>query len=229
MTTVPGRAPALEVHRLYRFYRAGDEETLALCGVSMRCERGEMIAVTGPSGSGKSTLLACLAGLDEPSGGAVYVVGERISHRSEARRSELRGRHIGVLYQSGNLIDHLSVVDNIRLVRSLWHGRASTTPVSPHQLLDELGLGPRANAWPDQLSGGEGARSGLALALANDPDVLIADEPTGELDSVSERDVLDLLARRAHHGTAVVLASHSHAVAAAADQIVTLVDGVRMP
>ncbi|MGI8613523.1 MAG: ABC transporter ATP-binding protein [Nocardioidaceae bacterium] len=211
---------------MYRFYRAGEEETLALRGVSLTCQRGEIVAVTGPSGSGKSTLLACLAGLDEPSGGTVRIAGERISHRSEAERARLRAEHVGVLYQSGNLLDHLSVIDNVQLARDLGVDR-SPTRSKPGQLLDLLGIGSRAAAWPDQLSGGEAARAGLAVALANAPDVLVADEPTGELDSASEDAVLDLLLQRARAGTAVVVASHSPAVAAAADQVVTLVDGVR--
>ncbi len=226
-TARTGTHPGVEADRLYRFYRAGEEETLALQGVSMWCSRGEIVAVTGPSGSGKSTLLSCLAGLEEPSGGTVRICGERLSHRSEAERARLRARHVGVLYQSGNLLPHLRVVDNIRLVRSLPTRRLRAGPVQPHALLDEVGIAARAAAWPDQLSGGEAARAGLAVALANDPDVLIADEPTGELDAASERGILDLLTRRARAGSAVVVASHSRYVAAAADHVLTLVDGVR--
>lgn len=217
----------VEADRLYRFYRAGEDETLALRGVSMCCDRGELVAVTGPSGSGKSTLLACLAGLDEPSGGTVRISGERLSHRSDAERTRLRARHVGVLYQSGNLLPHLSVVDNIRLVRSLRKRWPRASPVTPHELLEEVGIASRAAAWPDQLSGGEAARAGLAVALANDPDVLIADEPTGELDAASERSILDLLTRQARAGCAIVVASHSPYVAAEADHVLTLVDGAR--
>jgi putative ABC transport system ATP-binding protein len=210
----------LDARSLYRFFRAGDEETLALQGVSLSLTVGEIVAVTGPSGSGKSTLLACLAGTDEPDGGTVRIGERRLSHQPEVIRARMRAERIGLLFQSGNLFAHLTVLQNIRLVQSLARRRP---PVL--DLLDSLGIGHRAHATPRQLSGGELARAGLAVALANDPAVLLADEPTGELDSGTERHVLDLLAARTRDGVAVVIASHSAAVARRADRIVTLVDG----
>ena len=216
-------APAmLEAQSLYRFFRVDDDETLALQGVSLRIGPGEVVAVAGPSGSGKSTLLACLAGLDEPSGGTVHVNGRRISHQPEQLRALLRARHIGVLSQSGNLFAHLTVAQNIRLAQSLAGRRPSP---DSRDLLDSLGIARRATALPSQLSGGESARAGLAVALANDPDVIIADEPTGELDSVNEARLLDLLVDRARTGRAVVIASHSPEVIRRADRVITLLDG----
>ena len=190
--------------------------------MSITVAPGEFVAVVGPSGSGKSTLLACLAGLDEPDGGTVRIDGTRISRRPEPERAGLRARLIGILTQSGNLIDHLSVAQNIALARRLAGNRP---PASGAELLDDLGIAHRAHARPDTLSGGETVRAGLAVALANDPPVLLADEPTGELDSVTEAQVLDLLTRRARRGTALLVASHSAAVAAAADRVITLRDG----
>ena len=213
--------PALEARSLYRFYRAGDEETLALQGVSLRLQRGEFVAVAGPSGSGKSTLLACLAGMDEPDGGSVLIAGQRVSHRPEPERARIRARHIGMLFQNSNLIEHLTVVQNLALVRSL-PGRAQ---VDRPDVLGLLGLSERAAAYPGQLSGGELARAGLAMALANAPAALLADEPTGELDSVTEAQVLELLSDAAARGTAIIVASHSLAVAAAAERVVRLDDG----
>lgn len=212
----------LTADSLYRFFRAGEEETFALQGVGLSVERGEIVAVTGPSGSGKTTLLSCLAGLDEPDGGTVRIADERMSHRSEQLRSRLRARHIGVLLQSGNLLDHLTVTDNIRLVQ-----RFSATPDRPtaHDLLRDVGIIPRAGALPRQLSGGEAARAGLAVALANRPAVLLADEPTGEVDGETERRILALLRERARAGTAMVLVTHSRAVAAVADRVLRLRDG----
>jgi putative ABC transport system ATP-binding protein len=214
--------PGLRARQLYRFFRAGEEETLALRGVSLTVARGERVVVAGPSGSGKSTLLNCLAGLDEPDGGSVYVADRRISHRTEAERAALRVRHIGMLLQHGNLIDHLTVGQNIRFVQ-----RIARQPDRPDVagLLDAVGLSARATAYPGELSGGEAARAGLAVALANDPALLIADEPTGELDAAAEQRLLGLLTARAAAGTAVVIASHSRAVWRAADRVVRLRDG----
>jgi putative ABC transport system ATP-binding protein len=214
--------PALEARSLYRFYRAGDDETFALQGVSLRLERGEFVAVTGPSGSGKSTLLACLAGMDNPDGGSVRIAGLRISHRPEPERARIRARHIGMLFQNSNLLDHLTVTQNVALVGSLT-GRARRA--DRPDVLGLLGLSERAAAYPGQLSGGELARAGLAVALANAPAALLADEPTGELDSVTESRVLDLLADAAARGTAILVASHSPAVAEAAARVVRLDDG----
>jgi putative ABC transport system ATP-binding protein len=220
-TLAAGR-PAVQARSLYRFFRAGDEETLALQGVSLAVERGEVVAVIGPSGSGKSTLLACLAGLDEPSGGSVHIAGHRISHQPEAVRARLRARHIGVLAQTGNLFEHLSVRSNVVLAQSLTEPRPAA---SVDDLLQSLGIAGRAGAYPSQLSGGELARAGLAAALANDPDVLLADEPSGELDGDTERKLISLLTERAGAGVAVLVASHSPAVAAVADRVISLTDG----
>jgi putative ABC transport system ATP-binding protein len=207
---------------LYRFFRAGEEETLALRGVSLRVAAGEMVAVVGPSGSGKSTLLSLLAGLDEPDGGTVYVHGQRLSHQSEPARARLRARMIGVLLQAGNLLPHLTVTGNIEIAQRLAdHDGRPDIP----DLLAGLGMTARAAAYPGELSGGELARAGLAVALANNPAVLLADEPTGELDAHTETQVLDLLRARAEHGVAILVASHSPAVAAAADRVITLTDG----
>jgi len=215
-------AQALDASSLYRFFHAGEEETLALQGVSLTVGRGELVAVVGPSGSGKSTLLACLAGLDEPDGGRVLIEGERLSRRPEPERAALRARRVGVLFQSGNLLDHLTVAENVVLAQQVA-GRPN--PGRAAGLLEALGLARRAHARPAELSGGETARAGLAVALANDPAVVLADEPTGELDSASEARVLDLLWAHAAAGGAVVVATHSPAVAAVAARTVHLEDG----
>lgn len=216
---------AIETQSLYRFFRAGEEETLALQGVSLRIERGEFVALAGPSGSGKSTLLSCLAGTDEPDGGTVRICGSRLSHQPEPVRARMRGRHVGLLFQSSNLLAHLSVRQNVALAQRLGSSRAAR-PTSVVSLLDSLGIASRVHAYPSQLSGGELARAGLAVALANDPVVLLADEPTGELDHATEGAVLRLLKVRAAGGVAVLVASHSPAVAGVADRIVRLADGV---
>jgi putative ABC transport system ATP-binding protein len=213
--------PALEAVDLYRFYHAGDDETLALRGVSLTVMPGEMVAVVGPSGSGKSTLLACLAGLDDPDGGTVRVVGERMSRRLEGERARLRARHIGLLLQSGNLLEHLSVLANVRLARSL----SEDSSRRPEDVLEWVGLANRAHAAPSRLSGGEAARAGLAVALAGAPALLLADEPTGEVDAANEHMITELLLAEAAHGTAVLVVTHSARLAAAADRVIELTDG----
>ncbi|MFF3448546.1 ABC transporter ATP-binding protein [Streptomyces sp. NPDC002667] len=212
----------LTARELYRFYRAGEEETLALRGVSLAVRRGETVAVVGPSGAGKSTLLACLAGLDEPSGGEVRVDGVRISHRPETERARLRALHIGVLLQTRNLLPHLSVRDNIRLPQRA-SGRKPT--VTADDLLAQAGISERGRALPRQLSGGELARAGLAVALANSPAVLLADEPTGELDGETEQLVLAMLRQRAAEGCAVLIVTHSAEAVRVADRVIALDDG----
>jgi putative ABC transport system ATP-binding protein len=215
-------APLIEAHSLYRFFHTDDQETLALQGVSLSVEPSEVVAVTGPSGSGKSTLMACLAGLDEPDGGTVRVQGARLSRRSEAERATLRRGRIGVLLQSGNLLDHLTAGQNVALAQRLA-GRIDQQRIE--SLLESVGLSARARAYPSELSGGEAARAGLAVALANSPALLLADEPTGEVDSANEGRLLALLRGLAGQGMAVIVVTHSPAVAAAADRTISLMDG----
>ncbi len=222
MTTLAG--PALDAANLYRFFHSGDEEILALRGVSLTVQAGEMVAVMGPSGSGKSTLLACLAGLDEPDGGRVRVGGERITRRSETERGAVRARTIGVVFQSVNLVAHLDVDDNVR-VAQLLAGRPDAAARAT--LFERLGLTGRRHAFPAQLSGGENVRAGLAVALANDPLVVLADEPSAEVDDVTEQRILSLLQEQAAEGgRAIVVATHSDAVAARATRVVELWDGI---
>ncbi len=212
----------LEAFDLYRFYHTGDEETLALRGVSLHIEAGEIVVVMGPSGSGKSTLLSCLVGLDEPDGGYVQLMGKRLTRRPETERSAMRAAEIGILLQSRNLFEHLSVSDNIclqmRLARKFDRRRLS-------KLIDFVGLHDRRNARPSQLSGGEAARPALAVALSAEPKVLVADEPTGEIDAETEKHIMRLLDDRRGNGGGTLIATHSDVLAALADRVVRLLDG----
>lgn len=214
-------AAVLRADRVYRFYRAGDEETLALKGVSFGISPGEMVAVVGPSGSGKSTLLSCLTGLDEPSGGTVWVAGTRMSHRPESVRARLRADFIGLMLQDVNLFPHLSLIGNVRLAQRL----SSRGLSDADEILASLQLTHVRNSYPSEMSGGEYARAGIAIALANDPPVLVADEPTGELDDMTEIVVLRQLRQRAESGKAVLIASHSTAIRRSSDRVLTLEDG----
>ena len=213
----------LEAHSLYRFFHVGDDETFALQGVSLSVAAGEIAAVTGPSGSGKSTLLACLAGLDEPDGGHVTIDGVRLTRRPEALRAKLRAARVGMLFQQANLVGHLSVADNVALAQRMGDG--STEDGWRTEVLRRCGIDHRARHRGPQLSGGELARAGLAVALANDPAVILADEPTGELDSASAGRILDLLRDRARAGAAVLIVTHNDEVAGAADREIALLDG----
>lgn len=212
----------IEAFDLYRFYHIGEEETLALRGVSLHVEAGEIVVVMGPSGSGKSTLLNCLVGLDEPDGGHVKLMGKRLTRRPEAERAAMRAAQIGILLQSRNLFEHLSVNDNMCLQMRLAC-RFDKQRLS--KLIDQVGLHDRRYALPSQLSGGEAARAALAVALSTEPKVLLADEPTGEVDAETEKQILDLLEARRRDGGATLIATHSDALAAHADRIVRLLDG----
>ena len=212
----------IEAVELYRFFHNGDTETLALRGVSLRLEPGEMVALLGASGSGKSTLLNCLAGLDEPDGGHVDLLGERLTRRPEAERARRRGASIGILMQAHNLIPTLRLVDNMALAMRL---AGKTDLARAERLFEQLGLAGHVTARPAQLSGGEVARAGLAIALAASPRVLLADEPTGEVDAATETRVLEVLNAQRAAGTAIVIATHSEALASHADRVVRMHDG----
>lgn len=212
----------LEARELYRFFHVGDDETAALRGVSLTVSAGEMVSIMGPSGSGKSTLLACLTGLDEPDGGHVLVDGARITRRPEAEKAAMRARRFGILLQSGNLFQHLTVAENVRLAMQLARKPDEDRLAG---LLDIVGLAHRANGYPAELSGGETARAGLAVALAADPPVLIADEPTAEVDKKTEERLIGHFEARRAAGRATLIATHSAALAQRADRIIRLKDG----
>jgi putative ABC transport system ATP-binding protein len=213
-------SPVIAAVELYRFYHVGDAEVRALRGVSLTLAKGELVAVVGPSGCGKSTLINCLTGLDEPDGGHVVVAGERMTRRPEAWRARLRARQIGILQQSSNLFDHLTVRENIEL-----QARLAGKPQASLALAAQLGLGQRLDANPSELSGGEAMRAGLAVALAHAPTVLLADEPTAEVDSATGTLIIDQLAAFRRHGAAVLVVTHSRALAERADRIIELRDG----
>jgi len=214
--------PVLEATELYRFFHAGDDEVVALRGVAITLDAREFTALRGPSGSGKSTLLACLAGIDEPDGGTVSVLGERMTRRPEPERARLRARHLGMLMQSGNLFEHLTVSGNIRLQMQI-SGR--DRPGEIDGLLGSLGLDGLADVMPAHLSGGEAARAGLAVALAAKPSILLCDEPTAEVDAATEQRIIDRFIEICRSGTAVLVVTHSSALAARADRIIDIQDG----
>ena len=211
----------LMANDLYRFFHTGDSESRALRGVSLAINRGEIVAVMGPSGSGKSSLIACLAGIDDPDGGFVELDGARISRRPEAERARQRSKQIGVLMQSGNMLDHLTVLENLEMAMRF----AGRIPTGITEALATFGVAHRAAALPSELSGGELARASLAQALINDPAILLADEPTGEVDAGNEALILQLFRDQADRGLVIVVVTHSPAVAGRADRVLHMVDG----
>jgi ABC-type lipoprotein export system ATPase subunit len=217
--------PLVELKDVFKIYREGTTETVALRGASMELSRGQMTSLVGPSGSGKSTLLSLIAGLALPSAGQVVVDGTDISRLGESARAQLRAERIGVIFQSGNLIPFLSAVENVELAMGIagkLGGRAHA-----RQALSELGLGNRLHHRPTQLSGGEVQRVAVAVALANDPDLLLADELTGELDSATAAQVMSLLAKAwRDRELTVLLVTHNRELAARADHRLRLVDGL---
>jgi putative ABC transport system ATP-binding protein len=216
----------LEATDLYRFFHADDDEIFALRGVSMHVDAGEIVAIHGPSGSGKSTLLHCLAGLDEPDAGTVVVAGQRLTRRPDTARARLRARHIGLLFQADNLIEHLDVAGNVTFACRLAGRRRDA---SVRAVLNEVGIAHRAAARPTTLSGGELTRAALAVALVNGPDLVLADEPTAELDTTNAERVRAALHERAANGVAVVIVTHDPIVTRRADRHLTLVDGQLRP
>jgi putative ABC transport system ATP-binding protein len=215
----------LEARGLTRTYDSGGAPVPALAGVDLTIERGEFVAVMGPSGCGKSTLLNLLAGLDRPSAGEVWLDGSRVDQLSETALARLRRRRLGFVFQFFNLLPTLTASENVELPLLLAGRRRRQARRTARRLLDELGIGDKADAAPGQLSGGQQQRVALARALANQPDLVMGDEPTGNLDSASAGEVLGLL-RAAHaRGQTLLVATHDARVAAAADRVVTMRDG----
>ena len=216
----------LEARGLAKTYDTGGVKVLALRGVDLAIARGEFVAIMGPSGCGKSTLLNLLAGLDRPTAGEVWLDGERIDQRSETELARLRRRKIGFVFQFFNLMPTLSAVENVELPLLLVGRRRKDARRSANELLSELGIGDKHAAAPVHLSGGQQQRVALARALANTPDIVLGDEPTGNLDSAATRDVLGLLRGARDRGQTVLLVTHDARVAAAADRVITLRDGL---
>jgi putative ABC transport system ATP-binding protein len=215
----------LEARGLARTYDSGGAPVPALDGVDLTIERGEFVAVMGPSGCGKSTLLNLLAGLDRPSAGEVWLDGSRVDQLSETALARLRRRRLGFVFQFFNLLPMLTVSENVELPLLLAGRRRRQARRTARRMLDELGIGDKADSAPGQLSGGQQQRVALARALANQPDLVMGDEPTGSLDSASAGEVLGLL-RAAHaRGQTLLVATHDARVAASADRVVTMRDG----
>jgi ABC-type lipoprotein export system ATPase subunit len=219
-----GAAPTIELADVIRVYREADVETIALRGVDLEIGEGELIAIIGRSGSGKSTLLGLIAGADRPTAGRVIVMGVDLSRADEDERARLRGRRVGIVFQSGNLLPYLDLGENVSLAAEL-----ASRPIDKGEvdaILARVGLEGRRRHRPDQLSGGEQQRAAVAAVLAAKAPILLADEITGELDSTTAARLLDLLTEiHATERMTIVLATHDPDVASRAGRIVELRDG----
>ena len=215
--------PVIEARDVVKRYETEAETILALAGVSIAIEPGEFVAIMGPSGSGKSTLLNVLGLLDEPTEGAVYLDGEDTSTLSETERTRARKRTIGFIFQNFYLIPTLTARENVEIPRLL--DQDPETPRRAAELLTRVGLGDRLDHTPGELSGGQKQRVAIARSLVNDPRLLLADEPTGNLDRETGRSVLQQFQEICDEGVAVVAVTHDAQVTDHADRTVTLVDG----
>ena len=213
----------LETRDLKKYYGAGDTLVKALDGVDLQVENGEFVAIVGTSGSGKSTLLHILGGLDRPTGGSVLVDGKDIFSLKDEELTIFRRRKIGFVFQAYNLVPVLSAYENIILPIQLDGGRVDKDYVG--RVIEALGLEQRLNSLPSQLSGGQQQRVSIARALAGNPSVILADEPTGALDSRTGREVLRFLQKLNQEGDTVVLITHDNSIAVKAKRIVRLQDG----
>ena len=222
-------APGLivEARGVTKIYRGGDEPVQALRGVDFAVQRGEMVALMGPSGCGKTTLLQCLSGLDDFYEGEVWIDGTAIREMRDAQKADLRARRTGFVFQAYNLLPVLDAVENVELPLLLAGQRGRDARARALRALEAVGVEHRARHRPNELSGGQQQRVAIARALVNDPAVVWADEPTGNLDSESAAEILDLIARlNRENGQTFVLVTHAPEVGARANRIIRMRDGL---
>ncbi len=215
----------LVVDKVRKTFEAENAPVRALRGANLVVPKGEFVALMGPSGCGKSTLLNLVAGLDVADEGTIKVAGEEVTGRSEDELSQLRRRHIGIVFQFFNLLEGMTVQENVALPAVIAGRKRRMAETRARDLLDLLGIGDKASTVPGMLSGGQRQRLAIARALANEPTLLLADEPTGALDSEGGQEVIELLSRLHGGGQTIVLVTHDASVAAAAGRIVRMRDG----
>jgi putative ABC transport system ATP-binding protein len=211
---------------LSRSYGSGENEVHALTDAALEVRSGELLVLRGPSGSGKTTLLNLLGGLDKPTSGQVWLGEREVTGASEAELIDMRRRELGYIFQTFALLPVLSAAENVELPMRILGLPAADRDARVAELLEIVGLGPHANQRPNELSGGQQQRLGIARALANDPRLLIADEPTGQLDSTNAEAMMSLIAALVHQrGVAAIVSTHDPKMAAHADRIIEIHDG----
>jgi putative ABC transport system ATP-binding protein len=216
---------ALVVDKVRKTFEAENAPVRALRGANLVVPSGDFVALMGPSGCGKSTLLNLVAGLDVADEGTIMVAGEQVTGRSEDELSLLRRKHIGIVFQFFNLLEGMTVLENVALPAVIAGRKRRMAETRARDLLDLLGIGDKVGTVPGMLSGGQRQRLAIARALANEPTLLLADEPTGALDSEGGQEVIELLSRLHAGGQTIILVTHDAGVAAAADRIVRMRDG----
>ena len=215
----------LKLHNLSKVYQTDEVETVALNSVNIEIDSGEFVAIMGPSGCGKSTLLNIIGMLDSPSSGEYYFLEEEISDYGEARLSEIRKRNIGFIFQSFNLIDELTVAENIELALLYHNIPASERKQRVAAIMDKIGIAHRGKHMPSQLSGGQQQRVAVARAVVGDQGLILADEPTGNLDSAHGQEVMEMLQALNDEGTTIVMVTHSASHSDYARRTINLFDG----
>jgi putative ABC transport system ATP-binding protein len=220
-----GNHPALTVRGVRKTFEAENAPVRALRGVNLTIQPGEFVALMGPSGCGKSTLLNLVAGLETPDEGEIAVAGEPVTGRTEDELARMRRHHIGLVFQFFNLLEGMTVLENVALPAIIAGRKRRMAETRARDLLDLLGIGDKALAVPGVLSGGQRQRLAIARALANDPTLLLADEPTGALDSAGGAEVIELMRRLHRGGQTIVLVTHAAEVAAAAERVIRMHDG----
>jgi putative ABC transport system ATP-binding protein len=216
---------ALVVEKVRKTFEAENAPVRALRGADLVVPSGDFVALMGPSGCGKSTLLNLVAGLDVADEGTIMVAGELVTGRTEDELSQLRRKHIGIVFQFFNLLEGMTVLENVALPAVIAGRKRRIAETRARDLLDLLGIGDKASTVPGMLSGGQRQRLAIARALANEPTLLLADEPTGALDSEGGQEVIELLSRLHGGGQTIVLVTHDPGVAAAARRVVRMRDG----
>lgn len=227
MTTIFEDAPVkLRVDGLRKEYRTGRRSsTLAIDGIDLHVRAGELVCLVGASGCGKSTLLNLVAGLDQADEGTIHLADEEVTGKTEDELARMRRRHIGIVFQFFNLLEGMSVLENVALPAMISGLKRRPAETRARDLLDLLGLGDKAKEAPGVLSGGQRQRLAIARALANEPTLVLADEPTGALDSAGGEEILELFRRLHAEGQTILMVTHDDDVAAAADRIVRMRDG----
>lgn len=220
-----GRAPLIELRDIYKIYYMGDEEVHANDGISLTIYKGEFVAIVGKSGSGKSTLMNIIGALDVPTEGEYYLDGQDVSDMTDNELAEIRNNMIGFIFQQYNLLPKMNILENVELPLLYAGMDAMDRRERAMESLDRVGLKEKWKNYPNQLSGGQQQRASIARALAGDPSLILADEPTGALDSKTGREVLDFLKKLNREGNTIVMITHDSGIALEAKRVVRISDG----